>query len=338
MSASVASDSEAPPRSPASSDAFTADTTAQDTDLGDASCIAEDLDCCNDIIRRLEQATAAKNVHEQRRLGEWIQANVKEMAFARHGCRVVQKALGLIGGVGRDNMVAALIPHLDKLYSDMHGNHVVTLMIEMVPAASLGPVISKLYELDPITVSKHRFGCRAMERLIEHCSETEIAPLTDKVVQESEALCRHPFGNFVVQHLLEHGSSGIRRDILDKLLPTMAEKAMHRTASHVAQRALDHCDETCKMRLVKALLESDKPQFLEVAASRYGSFVIEQLAGTLRSGGPNGTGSLAAEVHARLAAGREELGNSQFGCRVLARFGFDVPKEKTAAAAEAEPA
>jgi len=169
-------------------------------------------------------------------------------------------------------------------------------------------------------VAKHKYGCRVLERLIEHCSEAQLTNILQEITANSEALCRHPFGNFVVQHLLEHGSDARRRGVLECLLPKAPELAMHRTASHVVQRVLDHCDESGQNSLIVALLNAVAPNsLLDVARSRYGSYVAEQLADF-------GNGPFYNDVKQCFTNNLKALALSQYGSRVAKRFGLETAR------------
>jgi len=286
--------------------------------LGSLEDLLENQDKCSEIVTRLEASGRA----EKKRIIEWLLPVAMQLALSRCGCRVVQKALEAQGSAGRNLLVAELEPNTVELYESLHGNHVLTKMIEMMPSAALRPIVDRLWEKGATSVARHRFGCRVFERLIEHCNETEIGALLDQIVADSEALCRHQYGNFVVQHLLEHGSALRRNAILARLLPDIPALAMHRTASHVVQRALDYSDEEGQAAIVNQLLWAANPgSLIEVAGSRYGSFVAEQL-NTLKM--PNNQG-LSDEVARRFADNIAELGKSNFGNRVVECFGLEVP-------------
>jgi len=172
-------------------------------------------------------------------------------------------------------------------------------------------------------VTRHRFGCRVLERLIEHCSETEIGELIDQIVAKSEMLCRHIYGNFVIQHLLEQGSPTRRKGILNQLLPVLPYLAMHRTASHVVQRALAYSDQENLHQLISALLCGQSPNsFIEIARSHYGSFVIYQLV-DLRVRSP----LYFNTVHQTMATNVEKIVQTDFGRRVAEHFGLGVPNQ-----------
>jgi len=166
-------------------------------------------------------------------------------------------------------------------------------------------------------VARHRFGCRVLERIIEHCPETQgqTASLFDDLEADAEALCRHPYGNFVVQHLMEHGTPERKSRLVASLLDQMPAFAKHRTASHFVQRALEHGGDDVRNKIVWALLEAEGENSLEeVACSRGGSFVAEQLADVFSSS--------SAEVARRFLDAMPALEESPFGMRVLARFGL----------------
>jgi len=281
--------------------------------LGDPLGLGESPRKSSEVLERLEHGSPT----QRSQVLEWLLKAARPLALSKSGTRVVQRALEVAGGPGRDALVAELAPHAVELYESLHGNHVLTKVVEMMPSAALGPLIERLVERGPTAVARHRFGCRVMERLIEHCSETELGGLLDEIVAESGTLCRHPYGNFVVQHLLEHGTVRRQRDIMAQLLGSVPQLAMHRTASHVVQRALYYSEEEQRLAIVDAMLQAESPNSLvEVACSRYGSFVVEQLAGmrTPRS----------EEVYRCISNGIPELVNSQFGIRVASRFGFEV--------------
>merc|ERR1712070_60469 len=211
-------------------------------------------------------------------------------------------------------------PHIPDLVHSPHGNHVVAKMVEIMPPGAVGFVIESIQK-NPAELARHRFGCRILERLVEHCSEKQMSSVFDTVVSQAEPLCRHPYGNFVVSHLLEHGSSIRRVRILDELLPTLPQLAVHRTASHVVQKAIDHSDEDGKRRLVERLLNAPSPNsFMEVACSRYGSFVVEDLSNV---------NTCKEDMRRYLGSGIDTLSASQFGKKVIDCFGLVVSTSPT---------
>lgn len=245
----------------------------------------------------------------------WLLPAVPKLSLSKHGTKVVQQALVIATGELRTLLLRELEPHVVDLYESAYGNYVLTKAIEVMPQTRLGGVISKLQQKGWEEVSKHRFGCRVLERLIEHCKETELSGLIEQVLEKADALSRHPFGNFVVQHLLEH-TPECRSELLKCLLGNVSQLAMHRTASHVVQQAITCCLEDDQNLIVDALLAAASPSIAEVACGRYGSFVVDQLAGL--------GGQQVAGLKLRLQNNLQQLGTTQFGCRVAQTFELSV--------------
>lgn len=270
--------------------------------------VGESQERSSELLARFDSAGRV----ERSQLLADISKVTKTLALSKHGCRVVQKALEVASSADRDKLVAQLEPFVEELYDSPHGNHVLTKIIEVMPSATIGFVVAKFVGKGP-AVARHRFGCRVLERLIEHCDETQIGPLIDEIVAESAAMCRHPYGNFVLQHLFEH-SPQHRDPILDRMLNLLPELAGHRTASHVVQKVMDYSEEDSRQSIVDSLVKAESPNSLfDLACSRYGSFVVEQLADMSEAGD---------EVKRILADRFDELSQSPFGKRVLERFGL----------------
>lgn len=280
-------------------------------ELGNPLEVAENAEKCLELLAKFEKGTPEQCYELGERLAQWLTPVIKRIALSREGCRVVQKVLETAGASSRDTLAKQLEPHIQELIGSPHGNHVVAKMVEIMPPGAVGFVIEAIQN-NPAEIARHRFGCRILERLVEHCSEKQMSSVFDAVVFQAEPLCRHPYGNFVVSHLLEHGSSIRRVRILNQLLPTLPQLAMHRTASHVVQKAIDHSDEDGKRRLVERLLNAQSPNSLvDIACSRYGSFVVEDLANV----------NVGKEDMIRyLESGVDRLNASQFGKKVMDCF------------------
>lgn len=240
--------------------------------------------------------------------------------------RLVQQLVA-VAGSERHRLIAAIAPHTHKLYDSQHGNYVLTKLIEVVPASCLRPIVAQL-EGRATATARHRFGCRVLERLIDHCSREQLHAIEVEIVMDAEPLCRHPFGNFVVQRLFERGPPEVRLGMLQKMLPGLPLLAMHRTASHLVQAALEHYD-SGRPAILEALFGLAPEVLAEVACSRYGSFVIEQLLGVLAEGA-------LAEVRLRLGACIEDLAASEYGRRVAETFELTTRVQESGA--EVQPA
>jgi len=272
------------------------------------------------LAELVELAKLAKDDgHERRRVIAWLSPVAKELAISKPASRIVQAALEY-GTADCAHLLSVLLPHTEELYQSPNGNHVLTKAITVSPHPKLSGFIQQL-EGKTLELARHKFGCRVLERLIEHCSEEQIGGMVNELVWEAAVLSRHPFGNFVIKHLLEHGSTDCRSEIIRRLLPTVSLLAMHRTASHIVQQALTFGSSEDLRALILKLLESQSPNsFEDIACSRYGSFVVEQLAGICSIF--LNLADLVETMKQRLFASLPILEDSQFGQRVAQRFGL----------------
>mmetsp|Transcript_26684 Transcript_26684/g.50137 ORF Transcript_26684/g.50137 Transcript_26684/m.50137 type:complete len:452 (+) Transcript_26684:37-1392(+) len=249
----------------------------------------------------------------------WLVEATVPLAMSKLGCRIVQKALEVADGDFRGQLLQQLAPYTVELYESPHGNFCLSKAVELLPAERLLAIVEKLKEKGFEEVARHKFGCRLMERLIEHLNEVGQRNLTAAIAPKAEVLSKHQYGNFVVQHLYEH-TPAARHGILNEILHQVPQLALHRTASHVVQRALTYSDEDGQAAIVKALMAGQGDTSLtNVAQGRYGSFVIEQLAQLPER--------LTASVRQHLVAETKTIAPSAFGRRVLEAFEIELPEE-----------
>jgi len=267
-----------------------------------------DLSCV--VMTRLERG----NTPERNAVIAWLHGSAKPLALSRCGCRVIQKLLEVVGGNDREALFFELFECFGDLYSSSHGNHVLQKMVEVMPPAKRALLLREFTGRGH-KVARHRFGCRILERVIEHCSENDAqaASLLDDVVADAPALCRHQYGNFVVQHLVEHGSEERRSRLIDAMLSAIPAFSMHRTASHCIQRALLYGNDEGRDAIVDALLAEGANALVDIACSRSGSFVLEQLAAMP---------ARSEEIRRRLMEALPRLQNCCFGQRVAVTFGL----------------
>lgn len=286
---------------------------------GSPLTLVESPEQCTAVMQKLDEVNPA----DQHALLQWLRAATRELALSKIGCRVVQKAFEVAGGPDRDIIIADLKDHIVELYESPWGNHVLSRAIELLPAAKNSFVISALRGRGVI-VSKHRFGCRIMCRLIEHCPEEQIGGLLDEIVVEADSLARHTYGNFPLQSILEHASPARRSAALSQILPDFPTLAMHRTGSLIAQRSLDHGDSKSQSLALQTLLQAgDKNSLVDVACSRYGSYVIEQIAGLWCD---QGLSLLRADIVQILASNLPQLQASDHAHRVIIAFQLAHPE------------
>jgi len=209
------------------------------------------------------------------------------LALSANGTRVIQKALEVTGGDTQIKLSQCLHGRARQLLDSPHGNHVLQKSIVMMPPNAVQFIFHELsfYRGGWASVACHRFGCRVVERLLEHCEAGLTSSIVAAVVAEMSSLSRHPYANYVVQHILEHVPAH-RSQVVNALIQVgVPMLAQHRVSSNIIERAFEHSVVENQRALAEAVL-STPYAIVEMGCSRYGSFTVrrmlEKLEGTLR--------------------------------------------------------
>lgn len=275
----------------------------------DPRSLMESTELSNKVMEQFDNGD--RSMHSS--LLHWLSPASLELALSVCGCRVVQKALEVVAGTERALLVERFRGHVASLVESPHGNHVLQKCIEVMPPHTVHFIVAELaaYPGSWLALSQHCFGCRVVERLLEHCPEEQTAPLIAVVVANTNLLCRHSYGNYVVQHVLEYCSPHHRAQIMAALSRAdISALAQDRMASHVIERMLELSSPKDREGLLHTILASP-PALLEMACSRFGSFLVQRLLKLP-------LGAQGKELRLRLYAGAEQLKATKHGRKTAA--------------------
>ena len=189
-------------------------------------------------------------------------------------CRVIQKAIRCLDC---EDVCTLIKEFQDKVLSFIHdpnGNHVIQRSIQVMStfaktAANSGDadLASSLTDqmqfiIDDIvanvkTLSTHRYGCRVVQRAIEHCIEPQKDAVLEMIISCHEKLAVDQYGNYVVQQVLVCG----REEHQEAILKTLTEKdallklSKHKYASNVVEAVLMHGKPEHKEKLLDEMLK-----------------------------------------------------------------------------------
>jgi len=193
-----------------------------------------------------------------------------------------------LGGLEGDDfyrLVEVLMPFSETAFKELLdsdcGNFVLTALINVLPREALGPIIEHVRSHGCRKVARHPFGCRVLESLIKNCKDTQIDGLLEGpegLIDNAKELASNRYGNFVVQSLLEYGSELKAKALVKKLLPELLRLAKHSIGSHVVQTVYQNSDTDRKRQIATKFFSEPGEDFCHVAATRYGSFVVEEFA------------------------------------------------------------
>ncbi|KHN86401.1 Maternal protein pumilio [Toxocara canis] len=179
---------------------------------------------------------------QKNQLTNAIKGNVMNLALQMYGCRVIQKALESIEPDQQMEILKEMEGQVLKCVKDQNGNHVVQKVIERVNPSRLQFIIDAFVQPgDNLTVcnlSTHPYGCRVIQRVLEHCTEEQKRPVLDQLHMHIKTLVVDQYGNYVIQHVIEHGSMEDRDRIVNQIKGDVLRFAQHKFASNVIEKCL----------------------------------------------------------------------------------------------------
>jgi pumilio RNA-binding family len=156
---------------------------------------------------------------------------------------------------------------------DQNGNHVMQKCIEVMSARAKKAHMQGdhkeadflLGQIDFIvddvmnnvrSLSCHPYGCRVLQRILEHCPEPKKSLALDEIKKFHKAFLDDQFGNYVIQHVLQFGRSTDRDSLLDIILANgLLILSRQKFASNVVEKLLKYGNSEQRSRVVEEMLK-----------------------------------------------------------------------------------
>jgi len=81
-----------------------------------------------------------------------------------------------------------------------------------------------------MALAMHPYGCRVIQRILEHCNPEQIACIMDELREQTDTLVFDQYGNYVIQHVLEHGRAEDKSQIISQLRGKILPLSQHKFA------------------------------------------------------------------------------------------------------------
>mmetsp|Transcript_161144 Transcript_161144/g.284026 ORF Transcript_161144/g.284026 Transcript_161144/m.284026 type:complete len:358 (+) Transcript_161144:64-1137(+) len=156
-----------------------------------------------------------------------------------------------------EDIAVELRGHVIEAMRCPHANFVLQKCISAAAPISARLFLEELLQESVESVAqaaRHRFGCRVIERFLEVCEPTQVAPLADLLVDDALLLFTHPYGNYTMQHLLAHGQSEHRHRLAELLQANAAQIGANFYGCAVVGQALKHVSQEDQIALARSLL------------------------------------------------------------------------------------
>lgn len=86
-----------------------------------------------------------------------------------------------------------------------------------------------------LQLSTHPYGCRVIQRILEHCAEEQVQVVLDEVHAHIGDMVMDQYGNYVIQHILEHGKPESKSKIVNEIRGKVLPLSQHKFARYTAR-------------------------------------------------------------------------------------------------------
>ncbi|MBA0825226.1 hypothetical protein Goarm_021828, partial [Gossypium armourianum] len=219
---------------------------------------------------------------QRRELAGKLLGHVLALSLQMYGCRVIQKAIEVVDLDQKIKMVQELDGSVMRCVRDQNGNHVIQKCIECVPEENIQFIVTTFFD-QVVTLSTHPYGCRVIQRILEHCKDPKTqSKVMDEILGSVSMLAQDQYGNYVVQHVLEHGKPDERSVIIKELAGKIVQMSQQKFASNVVEKCLTFGGPDERQLLVNEMLGStDENEPLQaMMKDQFANYVVQKVLET----------------------------------------------------------
>ncbi|XVF68826.1 hypothetical protein PTKIN_Ptkin11bG0032200 [Pterospermum kingtungense] len=219
---------------------------------------------------------------QRRELAGKLFGHVLTLSLQMYGCRVIQKAIEVVDLDQKIKMVQELDGSVMRCVRDQNGNHVIQKCIECVPEENIQFIVTTFFD-QVVTLSTHPYGCRVIQRVLEHCKDPKTqSKVMDEILGSVSMLAQDQYGNYVVQHVLEHGKPDERSIIIKELAGKIVQMSQQKFASNVVEKCLTFGGPDERQLLVNEMLGStDENEPLQaMMKDQFANYVVQKVLET----------------------------------------------------------
>jgi hypothetical protein len=199
--------------------------------------------------------------------------SVLPLTFFILRCRVVQKALEALDDADIPRLLMEFHNNVLSCIHDQNGNHVIQKSVEVMCEKSkrarargennqadffdeqIDFIIDDVLNNVP-SLSCHPYGCRVLQRILEHCPEPNRSNTLDEIKKCHRTLLDDQYGNYVIQHVLQFGRSCDGDSLLDIVIENgLLILSRQKFASNVVEKLLKYGSPEQRSRIVKEMLK-----------------------------------------------------------------------------------
>lgn len=190
----------------------------------------------------------------------------------------MQQALEHVLVEQQAELIQELEPDILKVVKDQNGNHVVQKIIELVPRQHIGFILD-CFRGRVSELASHTYGCRVIQRVLEHGTEFDKAVIMEELHSCAQLLITDQYGNYVIQHVVQHGRPEDKSKMIQIVTNQLVTLSKHKFASNVVEKCIEHGNDEERRSIITGLTAgaTDGNSLLQlIMKDQYGNYVIRE--------------------------------------------------------------
>jgi len=294
----------------------------------------------NDVFGNyvLQKLLEKGSLEMQDRLWYAMKGDGLTLSMQMYGCRVIQKAIETLPTERVLELVKEFHGHVVTLIEDQNGNHVCQKLIEVLSSkAKTMTSDGRNHYSDSIEfivedvlrhiarLSCHPYGCRVLQRMLEHCIPPQKERVLDQIAESRHILLDDQYGNYVIQHVLQYGRIQDREGILKLVLQRengVLILSRQKFASNVVEKLLKYGTTNQRLRVLTEMLkevvddETEGPTAIVLLMVRdpYANYVVQTTLDVVPEGEERN------QLIGLLSSNAEKLRNYTYAKHIVAKI------------------
>jgi len=231
---------------------------------------------------------------QREELAALIPGHAVELALQMYGCRVVQKALEFVSVPNLLSIIEEFKGHVLHCIQDQNGNHVIQKVIEVASKAahqegilpngdtihSRIQFIIDIFHGQTERLAMHSYGCRVIQRILEHCDNEQKLPVLEEIKANFSRLLLDQYGNYVIQHILKHGRPSDRLMLIQSVKGNLMSYSQHKFASNVVEKCLQFGSYEERAQIISCLfhqVDGRGSLLQQMVCDPYANYVVQKI-------------------------------------------------------------
>jgi len=203
-----------------------------------------------------------------------LEGNMLKLSLQMYGCRVTQKALESLSYDDLCSLLHEFDQNVLTCIQDQNGNHVMQKIVEVMSISAkeaefkireegLADAMAEKIQfvVDDVlanveTLCCHPYGCRVLQRMLEHCVDSQKSATLDQIQLCHKTLMDDQYGNYVIQHVLQYGRDSDRDSLLRIIVDNdLLKLSRQKFASNVVEKLLKYGNSAQRNTIVREMLK-----------------------------------------------------------------------------------